>query len=105
MSFVKTVGVAAAAFVALAASSAYAATLTIGGGVAAVSCTPSCAGIIGGSITSSSQGTATGTAGSLDAANATLYSFSPSDPATEAAALNVLAGTNSRLACKPMRAA
>ena len=93
MSMIKSFGVAAAALLAM-ATPAFANTLTVGGGIASVTCTPSCAGIVGGSITSSSQGTATGTAGSLDNASATLYSFSPSNPATEAAALNVLAGTN-----------
>ena len=95
MSLVKTIGVAAAALVALAASSAYASTLTIGGGVATVSCSPSCAGITGGSvISSSSLGVTGGTAGSLSATSASLYDFSPSDPVNEAKALNILAGTN-----------
>ena len=92
MSMIKSLGVAAAALFAIAAP-AFANTLVVGGGIATVTCSPSCAGITGGSITSSSQGAATGTPGSLDTANADLYGFSPSDPATEAAALNVLAGT------------
>lgn len=93
MSLVRTIGVAAAALLAMAAP-AFANTLLIGGGVASVTCTPSCNGIIGGSIASSSQGTATGTAGSTSSTSADIYTFNPSDPATEAAALNVLAGTN-----------
>lgn len=93
MSVIKSIGVAAAALFAM-ATPAFANTIIVGGGIASVTCTPSCNGIIGGSITSSSQGTATGTAGSLDGASADLYSYSPSDPATEAAALNVLAGTS-----------
>jgi hypothetical protein len=93
MSLIKSIGVAAAALFALAAP-AFASTLTIGGGIATVTCTPSCAGIIGGSITSTSQGMATGTLGSLDGSNADLYAISPNNPATEAAALNVLAGTS-----------
>lgn len=93
MSMIKTIGVAAAALFALSAP-AFANTISIGGGVATVTCTPTCAGITGGSISSSSQGTATGTAGFLSTSIADLYTFNPSDPATEAAALNVLAGTN-----------
>lgn len=95
MSLVRTIGVAAAALVALAAQPAFASTLTIGGGVATVSCTPSCNGIIGGSVTSSpSLGVTGGTAGSLSGTAASLYDFSPSDAANEAKALNILAGTN-----------
>lgn len=95
MSFVKRFGVAAAAFVALAAQPVFASTLTIGGGVATVSCTPSCAGITGGSVTSSpSLGVTGGTAGSLSGFSASLYDFSPSNPVNEAKALNILAGTN-----------
>lgn len=95
MSLVKSIGVAAAAFVAMAAQSAFASTLTIGGGVASVSCTPSCAGIIGGSVTySPSLGVTGGTAGSTSGSAADLYDFVPSDAANEAKALNVLAGTN-----------
>lgn len=89
----KSIGAAAIAFAAM-ASPAFASSLTIGGGIASVTCTPSCAGIVGGSITSSSQGSATGTAGSLSGTTADLYSFNPSDQDTEAAVLNVLAGTN-----------
>ena len=95
MSFLKTLGVVAAAFVAVAAQPAFASTLMIGGGVASVSCTPSCAGIIGGSVTSSpSLGVAGGTLGSLSSTNASLYGFSPSNPVNEAKALNALAGTS-----------
>lgn len=94
MSLIRTIGVAAAAFMA-AAAPAFASTLTIGGGVASVTCTPSCAGIVGGSVTSApSQGITGGTFGSLSGASASLYDFKPSNPANEAAALNVLAGTN-----------
>lgn len=94
MSFKTIVGVAAAAFAAMAAP-AFASTLTIGGGVASVSCTPSCAGIIGGSVTSSpSLGVTGGTAGSTSGSSADLYDFAPSDAANEAKALNILAGTN-----------
>ncbi len=94
MSVAKTIGVAAAALLALAAP-AFANTLMIGGGIATVTCTPSCAGIIGGSVTSApSQGITGGTLGSLSATAADLYNYNPSDPATEADALNVLAGTN-----------
>lgn len=95
MSLVKAIGVAAAAFIALAAQPAFASTLTIGGGVASVSCSPSCAGITGGSVTSAaSLGVTGGTAGSLSATSASLYDFSPTDPVNEAKALNILAGTN-----------
>jgi hypothetical protein len=95
MSYIRTVGVAAAAFVCMAAQSASASVLSIGGGVASVSCTPSCAGIIGGSITSSpSLGVTGGTAGALSGSAASLYDFNPTDPANEAKALNVLAGTS-----------
>lgn len=45
-------------------------------------CTPSCVGIIGGTL------------GSLSGTAADLYNYNPSDAATEADALNVLAGTN-----------
>ncbi len=94
MSIIKTIGVAAAALMAL-ATPAFASTLTIGGGVASVTCTPSCAGIVGGSVTyTPSLGVTGGTAGSLSGAAASLYDFTPSNAANEAAALNVLAGTN-----------
>lgn len=95
MSIFRTVGIAAAAFVCMAAQSASASVLSIGGGVASVTCTPSCAGIIGGSVVSSpSLGVTGGTAGALSGTSAGLYDFSPTDPANEAKALNVLAGTN-----------
>lgn len=94
MSVLKSLGVVAAAAFAFAATPAFANSLTIGGGIATVTCSPSCAGIIGGSITSSSQGAAAGTIGTTSTTNAALYSFNPSSPATEAAVLNVLAGTN-----------
>lgn len=90
---IKAISIALAAFAAMAAP-AFANTITVGGGIASVTCSPSCAGITGGSITSTSQGTATGTAGSLSGSSADLYGISPNDPPTEAAALNVLAGTN-----------
>lgn len=93
MFFAKSISIAAAAFFAMAAP-AFANAITVGGGIASVDCSPSCAGITGGSITSTSQGMATGTPGTLDGSNADLYSISPNDPATEAAALNVLAGTS-----------
>lgn len=94
MSIIKTFGVAAAVFAAFVAP-AFANSLTIGGGVASVSCSPSCAGIVGGSITfSPSLGVTGGTAGSLSNTAADLYGFSPSNAAEEAKALNVLAGTN-----------
>jgi hypothetical protein len=94
VSIIKTIGLAAAAFIALAAP-ALASTLTIGGGIATVTCTPSCAGIIGGTVISSpSLGVTGGTPGSLSGSAADLYSFIPSSPAANADALNVLAGTS-----------
>lgn len=94
MSAIKIIGAAVASLMALAAP-AFANTLTIGGGIATVTCTPSCAGIIGGSVTSApSQGVTGGSLGSLSATAAALYNYNPSNPATEADALNVLAGTN-----------
>lgn len=93
MSFVKFIGVGMAALIAMAAP-AFANPITVGGGIATVTCTPSCAGITGGSLTSTSQGSATGTAGALSGSSADLYDVSPDNPATEAAALNVLAGTS-----------
>ena len=95
MSLVKMARIAAAAFAAMAAQPAFASTLTIGGGVASVSCSPSCAGIIGGGVTSApSLGVTGGTAGSLSGTSASLYDFTPSDAVNEAKALNILAGTN-----------
>lgn len=91
----KSIGVAFAAVVAMAAQPALAAPLTIGGGIASVTCSPSCAGIIGGSVNSSpSQGVTGGTPGSLSGSAADLYDFSPSDPINVAKALNALAGTS-----------
>jgi len=91
----KSVGIALAAAFAVVAQPAAASTLTIGGGVATISCSPSCAGIFGGSVTSApSLGVTGGTPGALSGSVADLYSFSPANPASEAKALNVLAGTN-----------
>lgn len=97
MSFLKSIGAvsAAAAFSIIAfASSAMANVITVGG-VATVTCTPSCSAIVGGSIVDSmGPGGLSGTMGSLSASLGDLYSFSPSNPAEEALALNVLAGTS-----------
>lgn len=89
---IKTLGAAIAAAACL-ASSAFASVLTIGGGIATVTCSPSCDGITGGSVLSSpSQGVYGGSAGVLSGTLADLYNFSPSNPSDEAAALNILTG-------------
>lgn len=90
---VKSIGIALAAFAAMAAP-AFANLITITGTPATITCTPVCSAIVGGSIVDQNGPGLTGTAGSLSGSNADLYAFSPSDGNEEARALNVLAGTN-----------
>lgn len=95
MSFVKSLGaVMAAAAVSFGAFSSASANVITIGGVATVTCTPSCSAIVGGSISDNPGPGLTGTMGSLSGALGDLYTFSPSNPAEEALALNVLAGTS-----------
>lgn len=92
----KSAAVAGAALFALAAQPAAANTISIGGGVASITCSDGvgdpdndCETIIGGSLTSPTS------AGSTSTTTGDLYDVSPSSAANEAAALNILTGTTS----------
>lgn len=73
-------------------TSANANVVTIGG-VATVTCTPSCQAIVGGSITDTPGPGLTGTLGMLSNTTGDRYSFNPDNPVETALALNALAGT------------
>lgn len=90
MRFLAAVAAAALSFGAATAANANVITID---GVATVTCTPSCQGVVGGSITDSPGPGLTGTLGSLSNMMAVRYSFNPDSPAETALALNALAGT------------
>lgn len=75
------------------ALSAHANVVTIGG-TATVTCTPSCAAVVGGSIVDVPGPGLSGTAGSISAMTADRYEFSPANVDEEALALSVLTGAS-----------
>lgn len=83
--------VAALSFAAVTSASANIITID---GVATVTCTTSCQGIVGGSITDMMGPGLTGTPGMLSNMTADRYSFNPDSPEETALALNALAGTS-----------
>lgn len=90
MRFLAIAAVAALSFGAATAANANVITVD---GTATVTCTPSCKGIVGGSITDNPGPGLTGTLGSLSMMTADRYEFSPASAEEEALALNALAGT------------
>lgn len=89
MNIVKSLGVAAAAFGALAVQQASAATVEIDLGFGKVICETSCEAIVGGSINPAVAGSLSSTNGDIYDVQAALGSNNPAD---EAEALNRLAG-------------
>ena len=91
MRFLAAVAAAALSFGAATAANANVITI---GGVATVTCTPSCKALVGGTITDNPGPGLTGTPGMLSMSVADRYEFKPASPEEEALALSFLAGTS-----------
>jgi hypothetical protein len=86
--------IAAVAALSFAAATSAGANVITVDGTATVTCTASCQGVVGGSITDMPGPGLTGTLGMLSNMTADRYEFSPANPEEEALALSFLAGTS-----------
>jgi hypothetical protein len=92
----RLIGLIVATALALGAAAPASANIVMIDGVASVTCTTSCQGIVGGSITDTPGPGLTGTPGTLSNTMANRYAFNPDSPEETALALNAVSYTHLR---------